>query len=202
MGHSIAGQELTWIAAHHPDHVHKLVYLDAGFDYHAHHVPTDYPPTPMPTAADSASPAAALAFARRVSGAPYPEAAFRATERFGPTGHDLGPASPPSFRQGVIASAESTPPPFGRVHAPTLAIYNRDTSITSVFPWMSPSDTSARRRLRKLQGWREAQEREFKARMPQAKIVIVPGAGHYVFLTQPDTVEHVMRAFLTDKTGR
>src|SRR5215472_1396075 len=37
-GHSIAGQELTWIAAHHPDRVHKLVYLDAGFDYHLHPV--------------------------------------------------------------------------------------------------------------------------------------------------------------------
>ncbi len=199
VGHSIAGQELTWIAAHHPDHVHKLVYLDAGFDYHAHPVAKGFPDQPKPTAADSASPAAGLAFARRLSGAPYPEAAFRATERFDSSGRDLGLLTPGSFDAKIIASAESTPPPLNQVHGPTLAIYDRDTSIASALPWLSPSDSVAQRWLRMLQDWRRAQEREFKARVPQATIVELKGAGHYVFLTQPDTVEHLMRTFLTGK---
>jgi non-heme chloroperoxidase len=198
-GHSIAGQELTWIAAHHPDRVHKLVYLDAGFDYHAHPVGKGFPDAPKPTAADSASPAAGLAFARRISGAPYPEAAFRATERFDSSGRDLGLLTPDSFDAKIIASSESTPPPLNQVHAPTLAIYDRDTSVASVFPWLSPSDSVAQRWFHTLQEWRRAQEREFKARVPQASTVELKGAGHYVFLTQPDTVEHLMRRFLTGK---
>jgi pimeloyl-ACP methyl ester carboxylesterase len=196
-GHSIAGQELTWIAAHHPDRVHKLVYLDAGFDYHAHHIAKGFPDLPKPTAADSASASAGLAFARRISGAPYPEAAWRATERLDSTGRDLGGATPSSFSAKVIAAAESTPPPLDKVHAPTLAIYDRDTSITSAIPWLSPSDSLAKHWLRTLQDWRRAQEKEFKAKVPQAQIVELQGAGHYVFLTQPDTVEHLMRKFLT-----
>jgi pimeloyl-ACP methyl ester carboxylesterase len=107
--------------------------------------------------------------------------------------------TPGSFDAKIIASAESTPPPLNQVHAPTLAIYDRDTSVASVFPWLSPSDSVAQRWLHTLQEWRRAQEREFKARVPQATIVELKGAGHYVFLTQPDTVEHVMRRFLTGK---
>jgi non-heme chloroperoxidase len=196
-GHSIAGQELTWLGAHYPKQVDKLVYLDAGFDYAAHHIPEGFPDQPAPTAADSVSPAAGLAFARRVSAAPYPEAAFRATERFDSTGRDLGPASPRSISMKVVLSAESTPPALGQLHEPVLAIYNRDTSLATVFPWMSPSDTVAQRWLRTFEGWRAAQEREFRAKVPQATIVVLRGAGHYIFLTQPDTVEHLMRRFLT-----
>jgi pimeloyl-ACP methyl ester carboxylesterase len=196
-GHSIAGQELTWVATHYPKQVDKLVYLDAGFDYAAHHIANGFPNPPAPTATDSASAAAGLAYARRVSGVPYPEAAFRATERFDSAGRDLGPASPPTFAAKVVQAAESTPPALGQVHQPVLAIYDRDTSSASVFPWMSPSDTLGVRWLHTLQDWRKAQEREFRARVPQATIVELRGAGHYVFLTQPDTVEHLMRRFLT-----
>jgi non-heme chloroperoxidase len=196
-GHSIAGQELTWLATHYPGQVNKLVYLDAGFDYHAHPVAKGFPEAPPPTAADSASPAAGLAYARRTSGVPYPESAFRATERFDSTGRDLGLASPPSFAAKVVEAAESTPPALGQVHQPVLAIYDRDTSLASIFPWMAPSDTRGPRWLRTLQDWRRAQEREFRSLVPQATIVELRGAGHYVFLTQPDTVEHLMRRFLT-----
>jgi non-heme chloroperoxidase len=196
-GHSIAGQELTWLATHYPHEVDKLVYLDAGFDYHAHPVPSGYPEPPAPTAADSASPAAGLAYARRTSGVPYPEAAFRATEQIDSTGRDLGPMTPHSFALKVVQAAESTPPAFRQVHQPVLAIYERDTSLASVFPFMSPSDTLGLRWLRMLQEWRRAQERELRATVPQATIVELHGAGHYVFLTQPDTVEHLMRPFLT-----
>jgi pimeloyl-ACP methyl ester carboxylesterase len=198
-GHSIAGQELTWIAAHHPDRVHKLVYLDAGFDYHAHPVAKGFPDAPKPTAADSASPTAGLAYARRISGAPYPEAAFRATERFDSSGRDLGLLTPDSIDAKIIVSSENTPPALNKVHGPTLAIYDRDTSIASVFPYLSPSDSVAQRWFHTLQDWRRAQKREFRARVPQATIVELKGAGHYVFLTQPDTVEHLMRGFLTAK---
>jgi pimeloyl-ACP methyl ester carboxylesterase len=196
VGHSIAGQELTGVAAKYPDRVDKLVYLDAAFDYHAHPV-GDFPDPPAPTAADSASPATGLAYARRVAGAPYPEAAFRATERFDSSGRDLGPATPHSFAVQVIASSEQASPRFNQIHCPVLAIVDRDTSATQVFPWMAPKDTAAARWFRATTAWRTAQRVEFSKRVPQATIVILPGAGHYVFLTEPDTVASAMRAFLT-----
>ena len=32
VGHSIAGDELTWLGGHHPERFRGLVYLDAAYD--------------------------------------------------------------------------------------------------------------------------------------------------------------------------
>jgi pimeloyl-ACP methyl ester carboxylesterase len=197
VGHSIAGQELTGIAVKYPSDVRRLVYLDAGFDYHAHLIPKGMPAQPLPTAADSASPAAGLAYFRRMNGAPLPEADFRATEKFDSTGRDLGPATPQSISAAVVQSAEATAPPFAQVRVPALAIYDRPVSAAEALPEAPMPDTTAARWLRFWQQWRTAQQAEFKAKIPRAKIVVLQGASHYVFLTQPDTVASAMRAFLT-----
>jgi len=196
VGHSIAGQELTWVAATYPGQVDRLVYLDAGFDYHAHPVPRPYPEPPAMTAADSASPAAGLAYARRLSDAPIPEATYRATEKLSPSGRDLGPASPPAFTEAVVRSAEALAPPFGKVHVPVLAIYDWPISAAEFLPWIAATDTSAPHWLAVAQKWHAAQRDEFKAKVPRARIIELRGATHYIFLVRPDTVAHAMRAFL------
>jgi pimeloyl-ACP methyl ester carboxylesterase len=155
------------------------------------------PAQPLPTAADSASPAAGLAYFRRMNGAPLPEADFRATEKFDSTGRDLGPATPQSISAAVVQSAEATAPPFAQVRVPALAIYDRPVSAAEALPEAPMPDTTAARWLRFWQQWRTAQQAEFKAKIPRAKIVVLQGASHYVFLTQPDTVASAMRAFLT-----
>src|SRR5579862_9433686 len=142
VGHSIAGQELTWVAVDHPSDVAKLVYLDAGFDYHAHKIPTPLPELPKPTAQDSASAAAGLAYNRRISGSAIPEGDYRATEKFDSTGRDLGPASPASFSAAVVTSAEAVGPPLSRVKVPTLAIYDWPTAPNDFLPWIAANDTS------------------------------------------------------------
>jgi pimeloyl-ACP methyl ester carboxylesterase len=196
-GHSIAGQELTWVAVGHPGDVGRLVYLDAGFDYHAHPVPGPFPPPPQPTAADSASIAAELAFARRMS-APIPEAEFRAIERVSPAGRDLGSVTPDSIGLAIQHSAFAVAPPLGQVRVPTLALYAKPVSISDNVPWMTAADTAAARVQHNLQAWRRAQLDEFAAKVPQARIVEIPGATHYVFLIKPDSVEREMRAFLAN----
>ncbi len=196
VGHSIAGQELTWLAANYPDRVDRLVYLDAGFDYAAHHIPGPLPDQPPPTAADSASPAAGFAYFNRMNGASLPEGDFRATESLSVAGRDLGPATSGKISQEVIVSSESLAPPFDRVHGPVLAIYDHPLSVTEFIPWVAPTDTAAPRIQRLAMDWRGAQQTEFAARMPQAQIVEVPGASHYVFVRAPDTCYKMMRAFL------
>jgi non-heme chloroperoxidase len=196
VGHSIAGQELTWIAATYPRQVRRLVYLDAGFDYHTHPILTPIPPQPPPTAAESASVPAALAYFRRMNGAPLPEADFRATESISPAGRDLGPATPDSIADEVLRSAETTAPPFARVRAGALAVYDRPLSAAEALPGVDLPDSAASALLAAWLGWRRAQRAEFAARVPHATVEIVRGASHYVFLLQPDTVAREMRAFL------
>ena len=47
VGHSIAGDELTWFAGAYPARVERLVYLDAAFD-HSHLIPLKSLPWPFP----------------------------------------------------------------------------------------------------------------------------------------------------------
>jgi len=196
VGHSIAGQELSWLAVNYPDRVNHLVYLDAGFDYHEHPIPGPLPDQPPPTATDSASAAAGLAYFRRMNDAQLPEGDFRATESLSVAGRDLGPKTSSKISAEVIASAQAIAPPLDRVHGPVVAIYDRPTSIAEFIPWLTASDTAAPRIERLANDWRAAQEAEFHARVPQAKIVGASGASHYVFVVAPDSVYLAMRTFL------
>jgi len=196
VGHSIAGQELSGFAAHYPERVDRLVYLDAGFDYQAHPVPGPLPDQPPPTAAESASAAAGLAYFRRMNNAQLPEGDFRATESLSVAGRDLGPKTSGKISAEVIASAQTIAPPLDRVHGPVLAIYDRTLSITEFIPWLTESDTAAPRIDKLVKDWRTAQETEFAAKVPQAKITWAPGASHYVFVRAPDSVYRAMRTFL------
>lgn len=196
VGHSIAGQELSWLAANYPDRIDRLVYLDAAFDYAAHHVPGPLPDQPRPTAADSASPVTGLAYFRRMNDAQLPEGDYRATESLSVAGRDLGPKTSGNISAEVITSAQELAPPLDRVHAPTLAIYDRTLSIGEFIPWLTEADTAAPRINKLVKDWRSAQETEFAAKVPQAKITWAPGASHYVFIGAPDSVYLAMRAFL------
>ncbi|MFI5250116.1 MAG: alpha/beta fold hydrolase [Gemmatimonadales bacterium] len=195
-GHSIAGQELTWLAAEYPARVGRLVYLDAAFDYHTHPAPEGFPDPPAPGPADSASPGAALAYTRRMSNVATPEGDFRATERFSPAGRFLGDATPPAISDSVYRSAKATAPPFVRVHGPVLAIYNYPETVQQFLPWIAPTDTSRATWLGAIQSWYHVQQENLVHAVPQAKVIVLPGAGHYVFLGQPDSVASAMRTFL------
>jgi non-heme chloroperoxidase len=198
VGHSIAGQEMTGLAAVDPRRVHRFVYLDAGFDYHQHRFPLPLPePQAAPTPAESASVGAALAYYRRVSGAPLPEGDFRAVERLTPGGRDLGPATPESVSDQVVQSAESASPPLASVRAPVLAVYNYPESYRQALPWATHADSSDEPWFQLARGWYDAQRAEFVAAVPQARVVVLPGASHYVFILRGDTVAREMRAFLT-----
>ena len=90
IGHSIAGEEMTRFAGTYPDRVAKLVYLDGAYDRLAADsmfneifpVLPDVPPRPQPTAADTATPAAYVAFVRRTRGVDIPEADIRTRYRY------------------------------------------------------------------------------------------------------------------------
>ena len=196
VGHSIAGQELTWLAVEYPARIDRLVYLDAGFDYHGHPFPVDFPNPPPPTAADSASVATALAYTRRMSHAAITEGDFRATERFSPTGRDMGAATPQAISDSVYLSAKGASPPFARVHGPVLAIFNYPDSVQQLLPWVATADSTSLKWFGPAQGWWRIQREAFTRAVPQATVIALPGASHYVFLGRPDSVANAMRTFL------
>ena len=201
VGHSIAGDELTGFARKWPSRVAGLIYLDAAYDHSL--IPamlrrTPPPPEPAPTPADSTSPHGWLAWVRASYGVPITEADVRASSRFAPDGHYAGPVTPDSMFDVVTRQAGH--PDYRGIGAPVLAIYQRADSAPVMFPYWDKLTSSERLRADQFAAtflsWAAAQRAQLARELPAARIVILPNANHYVFMSNPQTVERAMRAFL------
>jgi pimeloyl-ACP methyl ester carboxylesterase len=206
VGHSIAGEELSYIASHTPDHIGGLIYFDAAYDradptFAA--VLKSWPgQAPAPSAADDASRAAYQAFFQRTHRFHYPETELDQYERFG----DGAPDVPTTIMAGVLH------PEYGKITAPALAFYSMPTSVRELFPAYDDADAGLRIAMdgfwpRYAVAVRE-QHRRFveEVRGPQVTAIDVAGATHYLFLdSNANNVASRMREFLSRSgatTGR
>ncbi|MEP6621610.1 MAG: alpha/beta hydrolase [bacterium] len=198
VGHSIAGDELTGFAARHPERVRRLVYLDAAYD-HSTRSGASRPPLPAMTAADSASPAAVLAYASLL-GQPLPEADLRATVVFGPNGRPVRDVTPGSTFGEIMKGLEH--PPYSRVRAPALAFYSEYESPKAALSqkWWSSIDSSARKQtiesLAFMAVWSAKERKRFRAEVKSGTAIELPAANHFIWVTNGEQVVREMRAFL------
>ena len=198
IGHSIAGEEMTRFAATYPQRVDRLVYLDAAYDRVAldsaldeiFPVALDIPDPPEPSAADTATPAAYVAFVHRTRGVDIPEADIRTRFRYDGWREEATPAY-----QAIHAER----PAYRSVRAPALAIYAVTDSVSQLEPWQR-SDTAHFAALHALvrgAGVAMAQSRaEFRTRVAHASVLEIHGAHHWVFVSHRDQVLAAIREFL------
>jgi pimeloyl-ACP methyl ester carboxylesterase len=106
------------------------------------------------------------------------------------------------FLSGVVPAA------FDALRAPVLAIYGDPTSVEQVLPFASAADsTNAAAAERSFERWRRAlsdQRASFQQSAPHARVEVLEGVPHYLFLAAPDEVERLMRDFmrlLNENTG-
>lgn len=201
VGHSVAGDLLSRLAADHPDRVRALVYLDAysyGTDRPAGFPP--YPPQAAPPplrAADSASAAAVVAYWTRRWGYRPPEAEVRAVGRFAPSGRLEQFRAPHASAQVMAGTRRSE---YARIRAPALAVYARDETVEHLFPRAGAFDAENRRMaeafLAAERAYEAAQIGRFRREVRRGVVIEIPGANHYVHYTHADEVERAMRAFL------
>lgn len=203
VGHSMAGDELTGFAGAHPDRVAALVYFDAAYD---HSVLGDligsYPQQP-PSRADSASPKAFQHYLLTTFGMLIPESQIRATEVFDEKGHLRSDVTPGTVDSQMLAGAGH--PDYSKVRAPALALDAVVDSAPQLFPRWSKFDDSTkaqgRRFTARITAWGSAQRAMFRKALPQAKVVELHGANHYIFYSNRDDVVREMREFLSHLPG-
>ena len=207
VGHSFAGSELNYLAVHHPTRVQRLVYLDSGFDYYEmFHSPEwkggllyglPQPPTPSYDD-DTGTVWSWTLWAERLSGPGYPEAEVRAVLRFDEAGRFLESTTSSDWLQRVEQGVQRVD--LGRIRAPVLAIYAVPGAAEVMVPWWQTLDVSGRDRARKMYRAIDAVlvrlRDDFRDRVGSARVAIVPGARHYVYLTHPGEVTHAMLEFL------
>jgi non-heme chloroperoxidase len=204
--HSFGGSELNLLGARYPSRVHRLVYLDSGFDYRAVEDSPEWksgliqsPQPPIASYEDDSAWSWTL-WAERLSGPDYPEAEVRAVYRFDAQGRFVGGTDVAAVVKRLVDSTEPTD--LRRIRAPVLALYAVLDSPEAMLPYWHTLDATARARGQKMF---EALTRlhtrlraDFSDRVERARVVSIHGARHYIFLTHPAEVTHAMLEFLAD----
>jgi non-heme chloroperoxidase len=207
VGHSCAGQILTLFAAQRSDRLHGLVYLDGATD------PTMTPAdvgTPMPDSAmlprsSRAGPAtdyrsfeALRAAQQRERGWTFPESELRQQFAANPDGSVGRPLLSPVIRRAITVDARMKPD-YSRVRVPVLAIYQRDRPFEEVAADYVITKEEERAALRQQYAATRAMytrwQQDLIAAVPTARIVELPGANLFMFLSNEADVLREIRTF-------
>ena len=207
VGHSLAGAELTRIAARHPSRVRRLVYVDAAYDralqqrYDAAVPPPELGPEMTP--ADRRSVDAYLAYQRRarLDLARRWSAAVERDFRASLVADSLGRVRwrHPFARYGeMIADASRGAPEYAMVRAPALALY------ATVSQAILPAGASAEQRAAVARFERENNARwiaesvaQFRSGVRTGRVERIDGV-HHLFLDRPEETLRAIVRFLRD----
>ncbi len=208
-GHSIAGVELTQLAATHPERVERLVYIEALDDRRS-----------LP-AVEQQDPLRGVSFPK--AEAPPPRTVEEYIAQF--------KADAPAFAEiwsevwdeeiahGVTVNeaglvVDRMPDAVGQQMNENLVRSYAPPTVNTTIPALSFFG----QRQRKLSDAYTAEQKaayhryyetvalpafhalvaDFQHRFPQAKVVVIPGGHHYLFMAQADQVYAEMRRFLLD----
>ncbi len=197
VGHSIAGVELSRLGAQHPDRVSKLVYLDA-FDYGklspAPPLGTT-PPDPVPQ--DGFSVLHYQAYTARTGGMRAPVADTCNLLTFDREGHVIGSKTRAEVQ--ALISSQSGAADFAGIAVPALGIFAVPQGDLPHVALLDPEDLAAYREWKEeWNAWQADVLQRMRTGMKDLELLTLPGANHYLFLTQEAEVVQHMRAFLLD----
>ena len=195
IGHSIAGEELSWMGTHHPDRIAGLVYLDAayGFAYddpqHPEWVPAMNELRRQIDALEAGGLPNEQQFLLHLQA--QAESFTRALAAYNVMNVTMPPPPP---RSPLIAAITFGEVAFGPIpNLPILAVY----ACPHTWDWAFPHDPAAlARRLRDDTALCTAHMQDFAQAMPQAQIVRLRNADHFVFRSNPDVVRRAIDHFL------
>lgn len=189
VGHSFAGDELSKIGVTYPDRVRALVYLEA-YDYPGP-TPASLPPLP-PQAALSAHEPSTPEYKRLIA-----DLEAHDTRAVDTSSHLVQVVAPDELAMKGAEHAD-----YSKIAVPALAVYS-GAVITAgdVFgPEYERFDARNKAMARrvtaaKVEVFRAVQER-FRTQVRHGTVVVIPGADHFIFRSNPDQVERAMRDFL------
>jgi pimeloyl-ACP methyl ester carboxylesterase/glyoxylase-like metal-dependent hydrolase (beta-lactamase superfamily II) len=203
VGHSFAGGELSSIANRYPNRTAGVVYLDAGypvaFDNGKGMSMAEFqeivrePPVPTPGAGDLASFSALQTYYERMHGIRLPEEELRQEWEAMPDGRVGQRRSFPGSPTLMKGTKKYTDIPV-----PALIIFANPHSLG---PWLDDNhDASLRAAVKiysaKFEAYTRKQEEAIRAVVGTARVITLPGANHFVFMSNEANVLGEMRAFL------
>lgn len=205
MGHSIAGAELSSVANSHADRIAGLIYLDAAYSYAFDNGKgasiqeiqgLHGPQPPPPSDADLASFTALQKYYERVNGFRFPEAELRQQSEPAPDGRVGKQRDVPggALLMSMIMSTKK----YSEIPVPALVIFaNPHSQGAWVDDNADPSIRAAAKAYSEELGrLTDRQEAAVKKGVPTAHVITLPGANHYIFLSNEADVLREVHAFL------
>ena len=205
VGHSIAGEEMSSVATRHPSRVAGLVYLEAGYPYafdngkgpttkELQDLKNMWLPPPPPSESDLASFAALQQYYLRNLGFTYPEGELRqlfATTSEGRVGEERDFPGDAVIQEGRKK--------YANIPVPALVIFAIPYGLRK---WIEDSTDPTVREAGKAFSAAEAplmtrQAKAFEDGVPTARVVRLPGADHFVYLSNEADVLREMKSFLS-----
>lgn len=206
-GHSFGGLDLLTIAAQHPTLVAGLVFLDSGDDptlpfsaYGVKKVDTERLPASMTREPepDHSSFQAFREWQLKAHGVMLPEAELRQRHPVNPDGSIGEDSTPKWVRDAIFAGIQK--PRYSSIHVPVLAILAVPLPLGEQFKKYQPRTADERAAMEQKYAVGEAFTKrtiqDLKAGNPDARIVTLPGASTYIFLSNENDTVHEMRSFV------
>jgi non-heme chloroperoxidase len=207
-GHSFGGLDLLTIAAQHPTLVAGLVFLDSGDDptlpssaYGVAEVDTKRLPASMTTEprSDYSSFQGFSEWELKAHRVMMPEAELRQRYSVNPDGSIGEDSTPKWVRDAIFAGIQK--PGYSSIHIPVLAILAVPLPLVEQFKKYQPRTPDERAAMEQKYAVGEAftkrTVRDLKAGNPNARMVTLPGASTYIFLSNENDTVHEMRLFVS-----
>jgi pimeloyl-ACP methyl ester carboxylesterase len=207
VGNSCAGQVLTMFASQHSDRLSGLVYLDGASDPTMTLAdvgatlpdPATLPrPRTTPPAPDNTSFEALRVSQRNTRGWAFPEAELRQQYVANSDG-SVGRSQLSAVIRRAITTDARVKPDYSGIRVPVLAIYQREPPFEEVAATFLIGNEQERAALRQEYAATRALyirwQQDLLAAIPTARIVELPNASLYMFLSHEADVLREIRAF-------
>lgn len=207
-GHSLGGHELTALASAHPDRVAGLIYMDSTadptFDWEPYLQLRKKLPSAMGTGYPRASPEDRRSFQAyrdwqmRILGIAFPESELRNDFATNPDG-SVGEYQTPIRVQNAI-TAGMRKPDYSGVRVPVLAFYTLPASLETQMQRYPPKTDEERDAMKQVfaadVAWARRSMDRMRSGVPDARIVELPGAKHFIFFSNESDVLREIRQFV------
>jgi pimeloyl-ACP methyl ester carboxylesterase len=205
-GHSLGGHELTAVASAHPNRLAGLIYMDSTAD------PTfDWGPyqelrkkLPSTMKYPQASPEEHRLFQsymdwqKRTMGFAFPESELRNDFASNPDGTMGKYGTSGSVRDAIAAGMRK--PDYSRIRVPVLAFFALPKPLEDQIQTYRPHTAEERAVIEQVYAADVAYARrsigQLRSGVPEARVVELAGANHYIFLSNEADVLSEIRPFL------